>query len=122
MLPELTCVELPDIILIAIKGIHLIVIGDFSHIFSLSLALDCVYFIIATPRFVADLPRTFLEILGACVWGQKPPGLPLLLKCTWHFICLDLHQNYIYTCIFFCFFAFMFLLCVIVFIYLLTVF
>ena len=65
MLPELTCVELPDIILIAIKGIPLVVIGDFAHIFSLSLALGCVHFIIAIPKFVADLPRTFLEILGA---------------------------------------------------------
>ena len=66
-LPELTCVELPDIILIAIKGIYLVVIGDFAYIFSLSFALGYVHFIFATPRFVADLPRTFLEALGACV-------------------------------------------------------
>ena len=34
MLPEFTCVPLPDFILIAIKGIYLVVIGDFSHIFN----------------------------------------------------------------------------------------
>ena len=93
MLPELICVESRDIILIAIKGIHLDVIGDFSHIFSLSHVLGCVHIIIVTNRFVADLLRTFFEILGACAWGQKSPCLPLLLKCTWHFICLDLNQN-----------------------------
>ena len=60
MLPELTCVELPDIILIAIKRIHIVVIWNFVHIFFLSLELGCVHFIIATPRFVADLPRNFL--------------------------------------------------------------
>ena len=46
MLPELTCVELPDIILIAIKEIHLDIIEDFAHIFSLSLVirLRALYF------------------------------------------------------------------------------
>ena len=100
MLPELTCVELHDIILIAIKGIHLVVIGDFAHIFFQSC---CVHFIFATPRFVAHLTRTFWQVLGTCVWGQKTPGLPLLVKSTLYFICLELDQYYIYTCIFFVF-------------------
>ena len=72
MLSELTCVELSDIIFIAIKGIHLDVIGDFAHIFSLSFPLGCVHFIFTNPRFVADLPRTFLEFLER-MFGNKCP-------------------------------------------------
>ena len=73
MLSELTCVELPDIILIAIKGIHLDVIGNFAHIFSLSLELGCVHFIFATPMFLADLPRTFLVGSWSVCLGTKAP-------------------------------------------------
>ena len=80
MLTELTCVELPDIILIVIKGIHIDVIGDVAHIFSLSFVLGCVHFIFATPRFMADLPRNISEVLEACVSGQKPQGFPFLVK------------------------------------------